>query len=203
MLFKKKQKEGKKTGLSLPQVPTDTTMQQIKSSVEKDLSTLPELPSMPEFAPLFKPIKEEIIPTQLETEIKTEEFKFPEEERGKKMTMDVGEHAASFEPLSFRGEMQPSLQPIQLKTEERSVRESERIFSQLDKPIYVKIARFKYALNTFELVKKKIREIDMLLKKIKETREKEQQELAAWEQEISDIKEKINAVDSKLFSKLD
>lgn len=240
MLFKKKVKENKYrlSSSALPPLPSGG-MKDIKSSINKqeDLSTLPELPSMPELAPVFMPnfktdfkdfkpaIKPEFKPQPM-PEVKdfkfevreTKEidrpetsiggFKFPlEREERKKMTMDVEEAPATFQKSSFQPSFQPSfkfsdMEPSNLFKEESSNEVSKKIEIS-DKPIYVKIDKFKDALNTFELVKKKVREIDALLKKIKDTRDKEQQELATWEQEISEIKDRINAVDTKLFSKLD
>ncbi|MBI5148945.1 hypothetical protein HZA33_04670 [Candidatus Pacearchaeota archaeon] len=214
MLFKKKPKEDLKLTMptlpSAPSSPSSTTkdIAEIKSTLEKkDYSTLPELPSLPELSPTYTPDLELERPEI--KEIRAAEFKFPEAEEGekKKMTMEIGE--STFAKPMMRSSFQPSqftptgFQFKEFKAEESRIIEQGAKISGLDRPIYVKIDKFKDALNSFELVKKKIREIDVLLKKIKETREKENEELLAWEQEISEIKEKMNSVDAKLFSKLD
>lgn len=83
----------------------------------------------------------------------------------------------------------------QERTEERISRGRE--------PIFIKIDKFSEALSNFESIRKKIEEIDDLLKRTKEIRQKEQEEFDAWEKEIIEIKEKINIIDEKLFSKLE
>lgn len=92
-------------------------------------------------------------------------------------------------------------EPVAVERIERV--EYERGPSKVKEPIFVKIDKFKDALANFELVKEKLAEIDSLLKKIKETRTQEQQELDSWEKEIEEIKAKIEGIDEKLFSKIE
>ena len=68
---------------------------------------------------------------------------------------------------------------------------------------YVPPGRFKEALSSFEVIKKRIGEIDALLKKTKDIREKEEEDFEAWEHEITEIKDRIAKIDDKLFSRVD
>lgn len=70
-------------------------------------------------------------------------------------------------------------------------------------PIYVRLDKFQITVNVFEEIKNKVGEIDKLLSKIKEIREKEDRELDEWENEIQAIKSRIESVDRNIFDKLD
>jgi len=67
------------------------------------------------------------------------------------------------------------------------------------RPIFVKLDKFQSAQNSLEIVKEKLDEIDSLLRKIREVKIKEDQELSSWEKEIEAIKTRINSVASEIF----
>ena len=70
-------------------------------------------------------------------------------------------------------------------------------------PIYVRIDKFKSAVKSFEEIKVRVTEIESLLGKIREVKQKEDQELREWEQEVETIKARIDSIDTNIFSKLD
>ena len=70
-------------------------------------------------------------------------------------------------------------------------------------PIYVRLDKFEAGLKTFEEIKHKVLEVEELLGRINEVREKEEIELQEWEKEIQLIKSRIEEIDSSIFSKLD
>ncbi len=67
--------------------------------------------------------------------------------------------------------------------------------------VFIKIEKFHSAKKALETVQQQIEQIDELLKKIRETKLKEEQELAAWEKEISNAKTKIQNVNETIFEK--
>jgi hypothetical protein len=69
-------------------------------------------------------------------------------------------------------------------------------------PIFVKLDKFKDAVEKFQQVKEKVSEIESTLKKIKEIKDKEDTELKSWEEEVMAIKEKVENIDSSLFNKI-
>ena len=75
--------------------------------------------------------------------------------------------------------------------------------SKIKGPVYIKIDKFKDALANFEIVKRKIKEVEGLLRKIRELRAKEQEELGMWEKELEDVKIKLASIDEKIFSRFD
>ena len=68
-----------------------------------------------------------------------------------------------------------------------------------NKPIFVKIDKFRSARESLEIVKEKLTEIDELLKMIREVKLKEDRELSAWEKEMENIKSRINDVAVDIF----
>jgi len=69
-------------------------------------------------------------------------------------------------------------------------------------PIYIRLDKFETTNETLKEAKNKIRKIDDLLKKIKETKKKEETELEEWEKEIYIIKTKLDFIDKDVFNKL-
>jgi len=69
-------------------------------------------------------------------------------------------------------------------------------------PIFIKLDKFKDAVQKFEQIKNKVSEIESTLKKLKETKEKEDLELKSWEEEVLAIKDKVENIDSSLFNKV-
>jgi len=70
-----------------------------------------------------------------------------------------------------------------------------------EKPIYIKLNKFREARESLEVVKIKLTEIDDLLATIKEVKIKEDKELSNWEREIESIKARIDLVNSEIFDK--
>jgi hypothetical protein len=68
--------------------------------------------------------------------------------------------------------------------------------------IFVKLDKFKAGRKSLLEVKERMNEIDFLLKKIRETKMREEQELAGWESELNAIKDKIKDVTENIFEKV-
>ena len=69
--------------------------------------------------------------------------------------------------------------------------------------VFIKIDKFHAAKMTFGMVKKKLEEIDELIKKVRDRKLREEQELTAWEQDLVQIKAKIQEVTENVFEKVD
>ena len=67
--------------------------------------------------------------------------------------------------------------------------------------VFVKIDKFHSAKRSLEMAKEKLEDIDALLKKIRETKIKEEQELSSWEKELSSVKARIKHVTENIFEK--
>jgi hypothetical protein len=71
------------------------------------------------------------------------------------------------------------------------------------KDVFVKIDKFHTARRQMREVQQKLYEMDELVKKIRETKMREEQELAAWERDIEAIRSKIKEVTTNIFEKVD
>lgn len=67
------------------------------------------------------------------------------------------------------------------------------------KPIFIKIDKYRDALNNLENIKELCRNADNLLGEINRLREEENAELEKWRSDIGKIKDKLLSVDKKLF----
>lgn len=74
-------------------------------------------------------------------------------------------------------------------------------FSREAEPIFVKLDKFKYAVENFEKVREKVEDIEKMLEQIKKIREKEDAELRSWEENLRSIKLKIESIDNSLFKR--
>lgn len=72
-----------------------------------------------------------------------------------------------------------------------------------DKPIFIKIDKFKSAAENFRAIKEKVAEIESILKEIRASKVEEELELSGWENEINLIKSRMDNIDNSIFSRLD
>ena len=96
-------------------------------------------------------------------------------------------------PLEFES-MRPVMKPSIMENE------GENISETLKEPVFVKIDRYREALEEMSTIKRKLQETSSLLERIKDTRAREENEINNWSQEINTIKEKIEEINKKLFS---
>lgn len=69
-------------------------------------------------------------------------------------------------------------------------------------PVFIRLDKFEESMDIFNDAKEQISEISDLLKNIKEMKQKEDEELNTWENQIQEIKKQIEKVDQDIFSKI-
>ncbi len=69
--------------------------------------------------------------------------------------------------------------------------------------VFVKLDKFYSARKALADVQQKLDEADELLRKIRETKMREEQELVAWEKELMTVKGRVNDINQNLFEKVD
>lgn len=72
-----------------------------------------------------------------------------------------------------------------------------------NEPVFIRIDKFEESLHVFKIAKKKISEIEDLLKETKEIKQKEEKELMEWENKILKLKDQIEKVNEDIFSKIE
>lgn len=68
-----------------------------------------------------------------------------------------------------------------------------------EKPVFVRLDKFKAARDSLEIVKDKLSEIDSLLNSIREIKMKEDKEIISWEKEIESVKARLNSISLEVF----
>lgn len=69
--------------------------------------------------------------------------------------------------------------------------------------IFVKLEKFYSARKSLIDAQQKLADIDELLKRIRETKMKEEQELNQWENEVMSVKARMNEITTNIFEKVD
>ena len=68
-----------------------------------------------------------------------------------------------------------------------------------EKAIFVKVEKYKEAIDTLEIIKEKLKTAQAVLNELRELKNKEEAELEEWQNTINDIKEKLTLVDNNIF----
>jgi len=171
-----------------------------KSQEVPELPKQPSLPKLPEL-PRLKNNKNRKIPSLPPLP------KYPETE-AIKHTINAPE--AVLTPIS---DMTPSIStrhttpiPITPEANQKQINQPHLMTSPPktinEEPIFVKINKFKDAIENFDQVKEKVSDIEKMLREIKDIKAREDQELKEWENEIHLIKTKIQGIDNSLFEKV-
>jgi hypothetical protein len=69
-------------------------------------------------------------------------------------------------------------------------------------PVFVRLDKFETTIQAFNEMKSKISQIENLLTKIKEVRDREDRELEEWEREIQAMKARIDSIDKNIFENI-
>lgn len=83
----------------------------------------------------------------------------------------------------------------------RAMSEIQKVPKNTD--IFVKLDKFYSARKALLDAQQKMEDIDELLKRIRETKMREEQELIAWEKELMGVKARMNDITVNIFEKVD
>lgn len=150
-----------------------------EEKIEINLPHVNEIPRFPEFqTPKFP----EIESIKKEIERKPEDLGIP-------MREVIQPEQRKQENISI---------PIRKAVQEEKIMVSRRM-SDETKPIFVKIEKYKTALDLIDQIKSKISEAEKILTDVENIKVNEDKELENWKSELQDIKEKLLSVDKNLF----
>jgi hypothetical protein len=205
-LFKKKESDSgnSKTSSSirlpnlpdLPDLPSSHDSQ-VKGQNSKSLPSFPNSETGNDLSQ--QAIKTAITsPQRLRSDIDYQES-MPKEKR----TFEIGEDEISDDYVQSKGpgNEQDRNIPLPHKSKPMHVASIPKPTKKIE-PVYIRIDKFKSAVETFEEIKSQVADVEDLLKQIKEVKRKEEQELKEWEKEIESIKAKMDSIDNNIFSKL-
>jgi soluble cytochrome b562 len=202
-----------------------------EEKINEDIPRLPELPNSEDLVfpskEEFQPIPQDI-PENM-PEVETRELPMlpdfeSEEIPGPNKTRPIANSAvplqkSRFAPLQSNMQKQPGnmgamnitreIRP-EIKYRPKTFEMSSRVANEFSKPVskevepvYIRLDKFETTVQAFEEIKNKIIEIESVLKKTQEIKQKEEKELEDWEREIQIIKARIDSIDKNVFNKLD
>ena len=70
------------------------------------------------------------------------------------------------------------------------------------KSLFIKVEKFKEIVASIQLISRKVSELEDIAQKIKETKAREDSEIADWEEQLAEIKARIEAIEGSLESKV-
>ncbi len=184
-----------------------------KQKKEVALGELPELPEEPPELPSFS---ESFPKSSFEPEIRQKKDlpplpSFPNSFTGERITNEVVKQAVKEprERLEYKNRPEKNFaREIEAKTFEMP---SYPLIKQFTKevspikvePVYIRIDKYQESIANFNDVKKKLIEIENLLREIKELKSREEMQLQEWEVEIQETKNKLDFIDRTIFKKLE
>jgi len=183
-------KGGNKKGEELPELPELPNLSnnsdwdedaQMSLPYSSDANDIRDLPSFPD-SEIGDSLSQEAVKSAIQPKRLTMEIPEPNFEN-----LDY----VKTEPRKYPAQSKPSTIPVSAEKKEKG-----------KEPVYIRVDKFKFAIDNFESIKEKISEVEKYLNKIREQKRREYEELDEWEKEIEAIKLRIDAVDNKIFSKL-
>jgi hypothetical protein len=70
-------------------------------------------------------------------------------------------------------------------------------------PVFVRLDKFEEGMNLFEDIKAQIADMEHLIKNTHEIKQKEEEELNSWQNQLQEVKRQIEKVDRDIFSKIE
>ena len=169
----------------IPQMPPENSPK-IEAEEPEEIHSLPSFPD----SPMSKGFSQSAIKDAVETEETGNQLpEVPEEKPESQISSNLPEPPKIIE-------MNEDWHPAETQAPEEAI---PRKKTYSNKPVFVKITRFKAARQSLDEIQEKLGSIDELLKTIREVKIKEDHELASWEKEIESIKSRINTIATNIF----
>lgn len=177
-LFKKKQVDLNNRSMTSSNLPSFPRYPE-GSEEPREIRPRP-MPSLPPLPKISMPIEEE--PEEEPS------FEEPKEEPGYRVP--------EFE--EFQTPIRRPLKPMLGESIMKPKMFSEHVTND-SKPIFVKLEKYRSAINNINELKRKIREAEELIEEIEKIKSQEDREFSNWQKHISDIKARLLEIDRNLF----
>lgn len=179
---------------------------------EEEIPKLPELPQLPDLPDFSESEKKDFDLNKIPEEEPLPQLpSFPNGSLGNKFSQDTIKEAITGRKeeeveADESAEKLPTMQRPLVREETKEMRKEnyfpQKMRTKEAEPIFIRIDRFEEGSQTFEEVRTKIAEIEEMFNEVKKIKEKEEQELLSWEDEIKQIKAKIENIDNNIFSQI-
>jgi len=185
----------------IPEIPPAPSLPALPKQEESEKKDLPELPSFPANSQ-NENLNQEMVksavadmPSPEENEVHVE---IPEglnvKEEEKEGSIMVPPKPSPNEVIPHLPKKTLEITPSTSTTPKPKTREAE--------PIFVRIDKFQSAQKNFDKIKTKVKEIETILKKIKDVKSQEETELKGWTEDVEKIKSRLSEVDSDIFNQI-
>ena len=148
-----------------------------------DMKELPELPKLPDLPPIPR-ARTELPPLP---PFNQEQADFPSRPLGSPITREIDQ----LEPEIIK--------EIKIQRPKQFVREPQEISNE---PIFVRIDKYQESKENLQEVKRKILEIESLLRDIRDIKSREDSQLHEWDSDIQEAKAKLDKIDKIIFQKM-
>ncbi len=213
-IFSKKEK--------IPEIPLAPELPELfDKDNKKEKDYLPELPSLPN-NPKNNNLNQEIVKSAISDNLSSEgnevdidsqsqdseraeesEKTFPISSQNLESQIPSlpGRSSIMDSPLSKPVSQEPSKVIQKVVTPHFSIPRTSK--ESLDvEPIFVRIDKFQLAKKNIEQIKNKIKEMESTIKKVKQVKVKEEEEIKSWLGEIENLKARLSEIDSDVFSQI-
>ncbi|MBU2497003.1 MAG: hypothetical protein KJ767_03010 [Nanoarchaeota archaeon] len=192
-LFKRKKQKYPAEEFSLPEPP------EFDENEMAEDENLPELPDLP--------LLEKGDNSRIKKEFSRKPMTMPEipemTEEDEFMDEDF-EQMPKMPSRLPKSRMRMPMQMPEIEAREFDVeREPRRRFMPIEKPIFIKLEKYKDSVESLGEIKTRLKRASSFLQKIKEIRQREDEELAGWQRDLEDLKSKLEKIDKNLFSDLE
>jgi hypothetical protein len=82
---------------------------------------------------------------------------------------------------------------------EEIYKEAPSIMGQPEKPLFVKVEKYKEVMNTINHLKEKLKDTTAILNELNRIKDEEEHEINSWQKDLDEIKEKLMTIDQALF----
>lgn len=103
------------------------------------------------------------------------------------------------ESFSFEEKLKPSFEKEEIFEDFAPRRTPLTIEKRDEKPLFVKIEKYKESIKTIEEIKSKLESAENILKNLTKIREDEQKEIEDWQNSLNEARQKLLKVDKNLF----
>lgn len=188
----------------VPEIPAAPSLPELPSIEKKDLPELPSFPATSKNENLNQEIVKSAVadvPSSGENEVIVDAPKSVHVE-------DAPEEESIIPPRPSESSIpelpvpEPEVLNVPKKTLELSPSNEGKPVSKQIEPIFVRIDKFQSAQKDFEQIKEKVKEIELVLKKIKDVKSQEETELKGWTEDIEKIKSRLSGIDAGIFGQI-
>ena len=206
MFWNKKSTEASLPDLPQPEFPTikSENSDSEKNNMDYMKENMPEKHNLPSFPD--SPIKRGFSQTAIKNAIDNEEDTDNQyKEKDSEEIVGNAKKSRTFKTIEVDSMPDIPSKKLPLPPTKEEIRKPEintNSFESKKKEVFVKIDKFQSARKALSSAQENVTEIENMLRKIRDVRMREDQELTAWERDIESVKVRIEEISKNIFEKV-